>query len=1175
MTGTDIGYYTLPVLLSFDGVDRQINSSIGKALGSVATKGGKDFGKQFVQSSESELKRLGDTYRQVYDKAADAADKLKVAQAGIEDLEKKGITTGQRWERAQAAKSKATRDHERAVRTATDAYKDMERAQKSAEDAASRSGGGFLDRLKGRAAEAGSAGSEAASGFVEGFGGPIAALGTKAGPIGLALAAAAGLALGAGALIGQQVMAGMDREVASDRLAAQLGLSDTEAAAFGHSAGAVYGEAFGTSLGDVNEAIAAVASTLGKDTPAAVIEDMTAKALTFRDVFGTEVSESIAHAQNLIVNGLAPDATGAFDLMTKAFQEVPVAMRDELPEILNEYSTYFQSLGFSGAEAFGLLVNTAPKGKIALDKLGDSLKEFTLLATDIGAKPVQDALMGMGLSGADVANNLLAGGDAAQRQFDQIIDGLLGIPDAGQQAAAAIALFGTPLEDLDKAKIPDFLRSLDNADQAMSGFAGSAQAMVDRAGDNAATTVESAKRAVEMAMGGMQDTMAQAFGPYVEQFAGFVTEHQDEIVHAFQWMAGGATEFGAAVGMAAGGSITILGTLMQVVGDTSGWIIDGFEGMVGAAATVAEAFGQDGMASDLRDAQQTLAGYSDRLHDAGTDVSAFGVALAQGSNDLRTWDGSMGQSAASAKNAAAQIDGVKQAMGQLPGGKQINIDAIVVFKDQNGRPLDPSQGFTSQRQMDAAGVTPPARGWWPSMARPSSELFPVPAPTGGAGNAFGAPPSTITPAPAPRWSAPASMTGGGGGGGGASASTPPPQFDRALWGLDAVPPSGIDQAILSQVPAGRYTQTDGADLTQGLADCSSAVEDLVALMEGRPTGGRSLSTHNADQWLPANGFLPGAGGPGDMRVAFNSGHMQATLPDGTPFNWGSDAAAARGGVGSLGADDPALTSRYYKPANTGGFATPGATSTAGGYAVDPQAVFDAESAVLKDQNELEQKRLRLLELQATGNAKQSELLAAQNDVAEQERDLQSSQSKLTEARQGKLQKAAQSQKSGSSGGSGSGGMGGLGELGSIFGSFLKETTGLDGSFLPDFADSSTMQSVGALMNAFRGPLQGLVDGGLGIQQPGWQPGMPVPGQESSTGGAAFGMPDVAVPPMPPAGQHGGSGAAPGPAGGSPVSIDASTTIQGNVGWSADEIEQRRKRNESRAVSRASGTAAFG
>lgn len=126
-----------------------------------------------------------------------------------------------------------------------------------------------------------------------------------------------------------------------------------------------------------------------------------------------------------------------------------------------------------------------------------------------------------------------------------------------------------------------------------------------------------------------------------------------------------------------------------------------------------------------------------------------------------------------------------------------------------------------------------------------------------------------------------------------------------------------DAMLLSNVPAGRYSQTSSADLTKGLGDCSSAVEDLVNLMDGRPTGGRSMSTGNEAEWLTAHGFLPGMGGPGDFRVGFNSGHTQATLPGGTPFNWGSDAAAARRGIGGTGADDPAFTSHFYRPATSG------------------------------------------------------------------------------------------------------------------------------------------------------------------------------------------------------------------------------------------------------------------
>ncbi|KAB7761765.1 hypothetical protein [Mycolicibacterium mucogenicum] len=146
----------------------------------------------------------------------------------------------------------------------------------------------------------------------------------------------------------------------------------------------------------------------------------------------------------------------------------------------------------------------------------------------------------------------------------------------------------------------------------------------------------------------------------------------------------------------------------------------------------------------------------------------------------------------------------------------------------------------------------------------------------------------------------------------------PPKGQRgqaAAGQFGYVPMGGFDAALLSQVPAGQYSQAGAADLTKGLADCSSAVEDLVNLMDGMPTGGRQMSTGNAADWLTSRGFIPtSAVVPGAMNVAFNSGHMQATLPDGTPFNWGSDAAAARGGVGGTGAADPALNQRYYRPA---------------------------------------------------------------------------------------------------------------------------------------------------------------------------------------------------------------------------------------------------------------------
>ncbi|WP_240619068.1 transglycosylase family protein, partial [Mycobacterium intracellulare] len=151
-----------------------------------------------------------------------------------------------------------------------------------------------------------------------------------------------------------------------------------------------------------------------------------------------------------------------------------------------------------------------------------------------------------------------------------------------------------------------------------------------------------------------------------------------------------------------------------------------------------------------------------------------------------------------------------------------------------------------------------------------------------------------------------------------------------------------DAALLGNVPSGRYLQTQAADLTKGIGDCSSAVEDLINLLDGVSTAGRQMSTHNADQWLRAHGFMPTSTPmPGTFQVGFNPQHMQATLPGGTNFNWGSDAAAGNRGIGGTGAWDPAFTSHYYRPAGagTGGaFPSAGMPTAAAPQGVSPEGI---------------------------------------------------------------------------------------------------------------------------------------------------------------------------------------------------------------------------------------------
>lgn len=235
--------------------------------------------------------------------------------------------------------------------------------------------------------------------------------------------------------------------------------------------------------------------------------------------------------------------------------------------------------------------------------------------------------------------------------------------------------------------------------------------------------------------------------------------------------------------------------------------------------------------------------------------------------------------------------------------------------------------------------------------------------------------------------------GGGGGGGGKTAAD-------FLGGYTS------DAALLANVPAGRYTGGEGSDLTTGLADCSSAVEDLVNLMDGTSTAGRSMATGNEAQWLTQHGFMPGMGGPGDMRVGFNSEHTQATLPGGTPFNWGSNAAAARGGVGGTGADDPAFTQHYYRP-TAGSSALSGAypdsSGDLSGYMNgDPthdKRIREAGQRVDDTQQRMQSAQARVDELNAKGTATARQRADAEAALAKAKREHGDAQTDLNTALQ--------------------------------------------------------------------------------------------------------------------------------------------------------------------------------
>lgn len=334
-----------------------------------------------------------------------------------------------------------------------------------------------------------------ASGFDTGLGAAADKLSDFGGK-GAALAAGAGLAIGTALAAG--VVGAMNVEAANDKLAAQLGLTASESERIGKVAGDLYAGAYGDSLGQVNNAVAAVISSIEGmgQASSADLQAVTANALDFATAMDVEVAGAAQTAGILLKTGLAADAREAFDLLTVAAQEAGPAMVEPIMEAANEYGVNFASMGISGRAAMAILVDASKGGEIALDKAGDAVKEFGIRATDLGDTGAQEALKALGLEGKEMANALLAGGDSAQEAFTTIVTGLQGVKDPAEQAALSVALFGTPVEDLSKDQLPAFLDAMNQAGGELENVAGAADAMGKTLNDNATTNLESFKRQV-------------------------------------------------------------------------------------------------------------------------------------------------------------------------------------------------------------------------------------------------------------------------------------------------------------------------------------------------------------------------------------------------------------------------------------------------------------------------------------------------------------------------------------------------------------------------------------------------------------------------------------------------------------------------------------------------------
>ncbi|QDF19527.1 tail length tape measure protein [Arthrobacter phage Kumotta] len=284
------------------------------------------------------------------------------------------------------------------------------------------------------------------------------------------------------------------------------------------------GSSMPRSFEDIAGAVTSVKTSIGGlgDMSEAEFDQATKNALNFSKAFEMDTDRVTQVVGQMLKTGLVGNANEAFDLLTAAAQKVPAAVREDVIDAVDEYGPFFTQLGIKGSDAMGMLVAASEKGMYGIDKTGDALKEFTIRATDM-SKATSGAYEALGLNTEQMTKDLLAGGETGAAAFQKIVGALNNMKDPVAQSQAALALFGTPLEDLGTEDIPKFIASLSGAQTALGDTEGAASRMGDTLNNSVGAKFEIFKNQImvwlEPLASGMLSGLTWLFG----EIAGGVT----------------------------------------------------------------------------------------------------------------------------------------------------------------------------------------------------------------------------------------------------------------------------------------------------------------------------------------------------------------------------------------------------------------------------------------------------------------------------------------------------------------------------------------------------------------------------------------------------------------------------------------------------------------------------
>ena len=683
----DVGYYTLPVILSMEGIDKQVNGKLGKAFEGIGGKAGKSLSAGVAtgaRAAEADLKKLGDSYTKLKDKADDALGKVRKDEAALQELRDKGVTSGARFVAAEERLNTSRRNSVRALADSKRAHGELGDAQKKLGDSSSKAGG-KLQALSGMAGTAGKALTAA---------GVVAAGAATAG----VLALAAGIVVAGKALYD---LGGQFDEI-SDDFVIKLGATGDKLAALNQQ---VYdlGPTMASSLGE----IASITTDVNRHLEGSTVEleNVTQAVGDLNRMTGTQTN--IKKFGQLLTqwNIPAKDQVKTLDMLFNVSRRTGQPVNDLMETLTGKGATALRELNIPLDQAIGLFVQLQGAGLDAAGSIEALAKLQKYAATE-------------GISMADALTrtyNAIKAGDA----------------EAGFKAFGKSA--GPLIEAVQEGRLSlkDFYAALEEGGPTISETA--------TLTDDFAQKWQKLKNRLEIAIQPVASAVFDTINAKLSSIGDWIIAHQSEVMTFIGDIGVGLLEAGKS-------AVTFAQDVLRAIKS----VIEGYNSLpwpFGPDEPVDTGFidrtitSLDGVKDKLSGAQDWWRNYTDRAAAAVSFTEELGDAVRAtvnegGEIELSAKPTDEQTAALLAKGVAVkEIDGKITAVATTPEGQRI-LDA---FRGQKlGLPIeaqpriDPGAKTTLQSDLDkmapwVIGVQPaPAPGPAPAPAPRQQPIIPTP-----------------------------------------------------------------------------------------------------------------------------------------------------------------------------------------------------------------------------------------------------------------------------------------------------------------------------------------------------------------------------------------------------------------------------------------------------------------